>query len=349
MAPGQSSPLSRTSPTVNSPGSGGFSRRAERPRWSLRLGLPHVVALGGLVSGSILSAYYLGLTSGQMVGFEGAMAKVAATTPRLPIAEEHLTAGALVGPEDQGEFDVYAKLRDRVGAPRNEVGDSGTSASLAKGTSHDTGSAPALGAIEPLTQGSLAPVVEEVLARQGSDLKETRNLGESLDDLIPQSDLGAVKVGTKTQEKPQTLAGLVVAESQKNPSKGMNDSRSVVARQVGPVSEIAKKEPLAKPARKEPAPPKVSTKTDSFMRAVISKGWYAQIAAPKKLQDASELAQKLKASGFPVVIETARVRGEEYFRVIVGPETARPQAEAMVKQLGRERYLPGTPFLRVVR
>jgi cell division septation protein DedD len=87
----------------------------------------------------------------------------------------------------------------------------------------------------------------------------------------------------------------------------------------------------------------------SLVRETLPPGWFAQVAAPRKMQDATSLAGRLKASGFPVIIEAARVRGEEYFRVIVGPEQNKQQAERLVGQLKRESYVQGEPFLRVAK
>ncbi|MCB0336128.1 MAG: SPOR domain-containing protein, partial [Bdellovibrionales bacterium] len=77
--------------------------------------------------------------------------------------------------------------------------------------------------------------------------------------------------------------------------------------------------------------------------------WYAQVLAPKELSEAQALSDKLKDSGFPVVIEHAEVRGQQYYRVLVGGEESRQQAEILIKQLQREKYLKGDPFLRMIR
>ena len=76
---------------------------------------------------------------------------------------------------------------------------------------------------------------------------------------------------------------------------------------------------------------------------------FFQVAAPGKLDDANNLAKKLKESGFPVVIETANIRGQEYYRVLVGPEDEQRYSQTMVQQLKRESYLRGDPFLRRVK
>lgn len=86
--------------------------------------------------------------------------------------------------------------------------------------------------------------------------------------------------------------------------------------------------------------------SNSLVRAMLPKGWYAQVAAPKRLGEAEGLAARLKRSGFPVLIERANVRGEEYFRVVVGPEKDRVQVDRLIGQVKREGF---EPFPRAVK
>lgn len=98
----------------------------------------------------------------------------------------------------------------------------------------------------------------------------------------------------------------------------------------------------------EPAPTKQEQKSP-FVKSRVSGGWYAQVAATEKVDDANALAKKLKESGFPVVIEEANIRGEEYYRVLVGPEDERRYSETMVQQLKRETYLKSDPFIKLIK
>jgi len=82
----------------------------------------------------------------------------------------------------------------------------------------------------------------------------------------------------------------------------------------------------------------------------VSKGWYAQVAAPKTKEDANALIGKLRSAGFSATIETAEVRGEKYFRVVVGPEDSRETGERLVGQLKREGIVKGSdPFIRLIK
>lgn len=81
----------------------------------------------------------------------------------------------------------------------------------------------------------------------------------------------------------------------------------------------------------------------------VPSGWFAQVAAPDALSDAKQLSAKLRNSGFSAHIEIAQVRGQEYYRVLVGPEGSRKHAERLLSQLDRESYLKSRPFIKFVR
>jgi cell division septation protein DedD len=104
---------------------------------------------------------------------------------------------------------------------------------------------------------------------------------------------------------------------------------------------------LDKPVKAEE--PSKASENQNLVRQVLPQGFFAQVAAPTKLNEAEDIAKRLKRSGFPVVIETANVRGENYYRVLVGPEQDKVTADRLVGQLQRERYLSGAPFIRRVK
>lgn len=81
----------------------------------------------------------------------------------------------------------------------------------------------------------------------------------------------------------------------------------------------------------------------------LKKGWFVQVSAPALESDAEVLSKKLRASGFAVIIEKAKVQERYYYRVLVGPEEARLASERMLQQLLREKYIDKTPFIRHVK
>jgi cell division septation protein DedD len=126
------------------------------------------------------------------------------------------------------------------------------------------------------------------------------------------------------------------------------------AAKVAAAKELAAKEALAKEAalkKSEAEKQKASASSagSGLVRDTLPRGWFAQVAAPDNRAEAEGLARKLQKSGFQVMIENAKVRGQEYFRVLVGPEETRQQSERLLGQLKREPGLKADPFIRMVR
>jgi cell division septation protein DedD len=78
-------------------------------------------------------------------------------------------------------------------------------------------------------------------------------------------------------------------------------------------------------------------------------GYYAQVNAPDNSAEAEKIAKKLQGSGFPVVIESASTKGKTFYRVLVGPEQNKVQAERLLGQLKGEKYIKGSPFIKSVK
>ena len=120
-------------------------------------------------------------------------------------------------------------------------------------------------------------------------------------------------------------------------------------------------EPTPKPTEKptaiptiipEPtAPPATPTikATQKPSEASLPSGWFVQVAAPESRVDANGLIEKLRSNGFKASIEVALIRDQQYYRVLVGPESNKELAERLLKQVAREPYLQGTPFLKYVK
>ncbi len=96
-------------------------------------------------------------------------------------------------------------------------------------------------------------------------------------------------------------------------------------------------------AEEEVAPEKIPA------RVLVRPGWYAQVAAPSSKEQAANIAGQLRASGFPVTVEQAEVRGQRYFRVLVGPEENKVYAQRLLVQLRRESVIKGDPFIKLVK
>ncbi len=180
------------------------------------------------------------------------------------------------------------------------------------------------------------------------------------------TSLGAIleeRVAKARSAQNETLEGKKVQDTTKGSEKAVPSSKesgtttpAKMAKVDPPAKvEVRKEEPKAPTEAASGAQTADSSSTQSpsasagMVKQVLPPGYFAQVAAPKRLQEAQDVARRLKRSGFPVVIETAHVRGEDYYRVLVGPEDGKVQAERLVDQLKRESYLSGTAFLRRVK
>lgn len=335
--------------------------------WELYLGLPQVVILLGIVTGSIASAFALGYLSGQRVGFDSARQIDLSGTSRLPIPET---------PElsDESISKVYARLKDTT-PPASLVEEEPVSVTDAKADPPRT--------LEPIRSGEEAPMELEVperiqeinpratklldslLEEAGVPSKEeTADVVEETVEVSSDSELNEISEGALTlnTEMPETeverIEPGVPDEPVVDPAvRVISPGRVVEKTETDIIKEIVsdkKVEPEVKPEqevvtkKEEPSVQKQTSQTSKFMRAKVIRGWYAQVAAPRNLKDADTVASKLRGSGFPVVIESAKIGGQEYFRVLVGPEDSKELGSRLVSQLKRERGLRGSPFLKRV-
>ncbi len=107
--------------------------------------------------------------------------------------------------------------------------------------------------------------------------------------------------------------------------------------------------PTIEPTARPTTPPPTIKPTQKPSEASLPSGWFVQVAAPESRSDANSLIEKLRSNGFKASIEVAVIREQQYYRVLVGPESNKELAERLLKQVTREPYLQGTPFLKYVK
>jgi cell division septation protein DedD len=266
-------------------------------------------------------AFYLGLNSGQRLGFELAQERTATALPRLPVPGAS-PEGSVA--QDDGAFDVYAKLNDTLPGAKGEVDPIKVE--------------PVAGADSPLDHTALFPS-DGGSGAKGNGMPELGSIKsvESAPLIAPEAEAA---LNARLEENAPPLEEPKLGDAV--PAVAAVEQKATEA--VKPIErEVKPQEP--KPAAKAPS----SDKSSSFLRKKIPGGWYAQVGAMPSLAEADRLAQKLKGSGFAVMIEAALVRGDNYFRILVGPERSKQQADLLLAQLRRERYIEGDPFLRVVK
>lgn len=281
-----------------------------------RLGLVQVVLIMGLLGGSLLVAFYFGYQSGREFGYEEASVDTLSEIPRLAIE---------AGDDEEAISD---EVSDRVYARLQELSKESPEAAEER--------VPPLGAV-PTVEVKINEAEEEIAA-------DTPHLKE--------------RVADKDEEKTKTLGGLLEL------SNGEPAEEAVQAKPTStPVpipTATPRPSPTPVPATPTPVPTEsprtpASTVRDTAppktipIEGSVPRGWYAQVSAPQTPQEAKGLAGKLRENGFPVRIEQARVRGQQYFRVLVGPESSRVLVQRLAEQLKREPYLTSQPFIKLVR
>lgn len=304
--------------------------------WEVRLELPQCIVLVGAVTGAMACAFYLGFFSGRQLGLESALQTSQVNLARLPIVPA-LTDEQIA---DEVASDVYAKLNaDKVlppaaGAESGKAPDVPDLSTIRKTTIDDgLGLVPAgtegAGVVEP---GPPAESVSAVKGREGEKGKgEAPPAPETLDSILAEREK-ALEAAKPAEKAPAPEA---VAEKKAEEPKRSEEGKKAEA-------------PKAEEPKKAEAPA-AALKVDEKKTTSLPRGWFAQVAAPRKHSDATGIAQKLRGSGFPVVVEEANVKGEQYYRILVGPEASKQTADRLVSQLRRERYLEGAPFLRQVK
>ncbi|HHH35950.1 MAG TPA: SPOR domain-containing protein [Gammaproteobacteria bacterium] len=92
----------------------------------------------------------------------------------------------------------------------------------------------------------------------------------------------------------------------------------------------------AGPARPRPAPSAAGKKGEDG-QAAAGKKWVVQVGSFSSQRNARALRDRLRKQGLPALVETVQVAGKPAYRVLVGPEPGRAQAEArrnLLRRLG---------------
>lgn len=339
-----------------------------KPHWEVKLSSLHAVILVGLITGSMVAAFYLGFLSGERTGFESGQEASVAHTARVPIPDRETDATGIDSSTGTSGID---------GAVAEEVYDQLAAAPKVGGSHVTEDELPTLGKIESAPARHIAERIDsELQANQpfASDAAglpvAPRSSEDSVDSLKADSPKAVANGKTGAENTLGAMDEPRLAPQDNGGDDPDSENRQPIAADKAtirnlPSAEIPRAEkdkqkievrptaiPTAKPTPRPVATPtavvaaKIRSADSGMIRAILPKGWYAQVAAPRKISEAEALAVKLKRSGFPVLIERANVRGEEYFRVVVGPESDRVQVDRLISQVKREGY---EPFPRAVK
>lgn len=321
-------------------------------RWELKLGVIQAIALLGAIFGSLACTFYLGFSAGRTTGHEQALAASLAASPKVSLRPDASASEHAVSSRD-----IFAKL-DTQAIETEEVVTQKTIQKIDK-------DAPEVSSIPiaevPDVKTSEPAVRESVIADMALEQNESpaRSSGKTLADLETEKQEPIAKLNENsnldTELKTSTKVNIPIDHDELKPLSETSSAKKV--EKIAP-TEIQKAEIKPELKKEEKVEAKVvevkkqelpKVEPTPKVKNEISKGWFAQVAAPQEFSDAQAIISKLKSSGFKASIENATVRGESYYRILVGPEEKKEQAERLVQQLQRESYLKGAPFLRFVK
>ncbi|MCI5066498.1 SPOR domain-containing protein [bacterium] len=303
----------------------------------LSLGFSQAVVLLGVILGGFGVSYVLGLRSGQVHRFNEYASQALERMPRLAVDEEQepeQVSNELVA-------EVYAKLQDNT--PERALFDD----EPARGDKR------ARQGEKPRDAEEIAPVRIVPLSEERSTNAANKKV---LGDLQGGASDGAKSGDGALQRQPSAKT----VKEEVKPSKASRNAGSgatlgglfELTNEQKPEAEEGKKgvtlTPPLQPRRKEVAAP-VAPNAPSGS-ATLPRGWYVQLAALENEAEALRLLQQLHKNGFlEAKIQTARVRGTTYHRVLVGPEKNTVFAKRLRDQLAREPYVAFKPYLKNIR
>lgn len=346
----------RTAPTVSS--SPKVNRRQLRTL-EVHLGAFQLAVLLGLVTGSMACAFYLGFFSGQRVGYENALVGSASTLARFALNTKDLNNADAVSEEgndnsmsafkDQPKRNSGKAVRETKEPALSLLNEVGAAPKSQKTESAEQSPAPVAleGAIDSASSVSDAEsgttalaaaaqvkpnIDDEVIRVYGNERQTKKTSIATLKESMPSASV------TMKSDKVEKVVETVTQENKRTKPQVAVQQKPQVLAALQPESKMAKPQQIQ--VRKLESVP---------VKSILAAGWYAQVAAPRKMADAEAMANRLRKNGFPVSIESASVKGEAYYRVIVGPEDNKKQAQVLVEQLKSERSVQGEPFIRNIR
>lgn len=328
------------------------------PRWEMKFGKVQVFIFSILFTVCMAFCFYLGFSAGRTTGHDQALARALASSPKLPVQ-----GGIDDEIIDSQSKDIYAALQEVPDV--KPVLENKNPAHASEKDAPELASLPSISAsdVESTTTSSLSealgePSLEGAKAAGNSktlaDLANNQPLeGAKVKENIPQEKAVDDKSSIVSKEAIKPLAEVVTPPKKDVVLK--EEKPKVESQKVGiaglPSGAPSSKETLKKEENKKDEAKLVDSKKDTTKTkpSTSNGGWFAQVAAPENLVDATAITKKLRASGFSASIENANVRGQSYYRILVGPEENKEQGERLLQQLKRESYLSGAPFLRFIK
>ena len=284
-------------------------------RWNLHLSLSQVIVMWSVLCGTLVMAFLFGMYAGREQGLSSALEEYSAQAVRIPVAQP------LAAREDSHQ--VLAALGEMGAQSRNSAEVSATG----KPTDPETTTAEAEFDFSPESKLSLAPVDNDIAAKKSASKGATSaTVGQTVPPIAP------IVAKASTTETP-TTSDTSMAKSKKEPIEK-------------PKKKVEQPQAEAKkPIKTEASPEKTSLAPLSRPKI----GWYVQVAAARSHAQASQVYFRADKAGLAATLEQAEVRGQNYFRVIIGPYQSRQQALDAIPSVKKKRISRAQPFLKRVR
>ena len=357
----------------------------KEPSMALSISPLVAVIFVSLACGSMVGAYFLGFRAGHTNGLELALANNVSQVVRSPVAR--IAAENINDTNDSS--DVYAKLKEPVAAREEshskpaevsrEVKEFLEPTATPSSKAGATPKAAVASATESLQVAALQEKKQADTAAIERALNDAKRKEEPVANTKPELDEKAVRVigGPAAVDREVETAHVAVVDKEsdshvkevvedfseppastkqvkdagsKNTDK--TDKAAIATKAKTPETKNANAKLTEKPdsKSKDLKTKEQGAKTTGTPEATsLPSGWYSQVAAPRSIGEAQSIASRLRAAGFKSRIETAEVRDQKYFRVVVGPEANRPTADQVLNRLKNQKIVKTEPFIRMVR
>ena len=168
------------------------------------------------------------------------------------------------------------------------------------------------------------------LPQEMEDLREGRI--EPLEPLeLPPETVTTVVIEEPSAEEGSATESSTSPESQTTPAEDTQE-------QVQADTEAV---PVPVPTPGSAPEPEVPTAATPVDESVVKSGWVVQVGAFGSQDNAFALRDKLRKAGFTTFVEKVQVSGNTLYRVRVGPEIERTDADALLQKLTRETGVKG--------
>jgi cell division septation protein DedD len=326
------------------------------------------VIIVALVCGCMVGAYMLGFKAGHTNGLELALANSLAQVVRSPIAR---TDDRIINQND--DSDVYAKLREPAAIKETSAAANTEVSKEVKEFLQPTPTISEKALSEKAAQDKKLEIEAQEVKSVTSPQSEKKNAdmaaieralneakqeepGKKVDD----PSVRVIGSNNRNADQSEQLQENLEAGLPSKPEQEVEDFREPETFSPDKSKSKLETASLTKNAKKaEEAESKNSTKDRKAQEKpastlektgpALTSGWYSQVAAPRSLNEAQSIASKLKSAGFKAKIETAQVRDEKYYRVVVGPEANRQAADKTLILLKKQNAVKAEPFIRMVR